>query len=382
MAERIKDLYLKFLLDFHYSDTWADPGHQIKPVSWQNLNFQILKDSVYQYTRNVITALKNQNTIPDMVQIGNEITCGMLWDDGRVCGQYNTPQQWTQLAELINEGIRGVKESLDPGDTVSIMIHIDRGGDNAGSQWFFDNLLANNVNFDIIGLSYYPWWHGTLDEVELNINDLAQRYDKEIIIVETAYPWTLTWYDTTNNIVGDSSQLHQGYPASIDGQKSFIIDLIDIVRNVQNNRGIGIFYWAPEYISVPQLGSPWENLTLFDFTGELLSSIEAFDSTLSYLAPPNRLTDSFHLYQNYPNPFNSTTTINYEIQNHSYVVLKIYDLLGQMVGTLVNEYQSAGRYSVAWNGSEEDGQSLSSGLYIYSLQINDTRQWKKMLLLR
>jgi len=185
-------------------------------AAWKNLTFQVLKDSVYQYTRRVITALKNQNTLPDMVQIGNEITCGMLWDDGRVCGQYDTPQQWTQLAELLNAGIRGVKESLTAGDTVQIMIHIDRGGDNPGSRWFFDHLLAQNVNFDIIGLSYYPWWHGTLSDLEFNTYDLAQRYGKEIVIVETAYPWTLDWYDNTHNIVGDSSQLLGGYPATVN----------------------------------------------------------------------------------------------------------------------------------------------------------------------
>jgi arabinogalactan endo-1,4-beta-galactosidase len=150
MANRIKDLGLKLLLDFHYSDTWADPAHQTKPAAWQNLSFQELKDSIYFYTSNFVTALKNQGTLPDIVQIGNEITCGMLWNEGRVCDQFNTPQQWAQLGELINEGIRGVNESLNAGDTVKIMIHIDRGGDNASSQWFFDNLLEENVNFDIM----------------------------------------------------------------------------------------------------------------------------------------------------------------------------------------------------------------------------------------
>ena len=278
MANRIKTLGLKILLDIHYSDTWADPGHQTKPAAWVNLSFQDLKDSVYQYTFNVITALKNQNTLPEIVQIGNEITCGMLWDDGCVCDQFNSPQQWAQLAELINEGIRGVNESLETGDTVKIMIHIDRGGDNNGSQWFFDHLIEQNVNFDIIGLSYYPWWQGTFSDLEFNINDLAQRYGKEIILVETAYPWTLDWYDNTHNIVGDSSQLLPGYPATVEGQTNFLSDLITLVRNIPDNKGTGLFYWAPEWISVPSLGSPWENVTLFSFTGELLNSISVFDS--------------------------------------------------------------------------------------------------------
>lgn len=377
MASRIKNLGLKLLLDIHYSDTWADPGHQAKPVAWENLSFQSLKDSVYQYTKNVITAFKNQNTLPDIVQIGNEIICGMLWNDGRVCDQFNTAQQWEQLGDLINEGIRGVNESIDPSDTVKIMIHIDRGGDNNGSQWFFDHLLAQNVDFDIIGLSYYPWWQGTLNDLELNVNDLAQRYDKEIIIVETAYPWTLDWYDNTNNIVGEPGQLHQGYPATVEGQTNFLNDLFNLVMDIPDKKGIGLFYWAPEWISVPALGSPWENVTLFNFTGDLLSSISVFDSTTTSIQIQNGQSYSFRLYQNYPNPFNSNTIIGFEIADESFITLKIHDILGNEVATLVNEVRTAGSYE-----HEFDADFLPSGIYFYVLRTNNFTNAKKMVLLR
>ncbi len=377
MASRIKSLGLKFLLDLHYSDTWADPGRQTKPAAWENLSFQALKDSVYQYTHNVITALKNQNTLPDMVQIGNEITCGMLWNDGRVCDQFNTPQQWVQLAELINEGISGVNESLDPGDTVKIMIHIDRGGDNAGSQWFFNHLLAQNVDFDIIGLSYYPWWQGTLSDLEFNTHDLAQRYGKEIILVETAYPWTLDWYDNTHNIIGDSSQLHPGYPATVEGQTGFLSDLIDLVRNIPDNKGSGLFYWSPEWISVPTLGSPWENVTLFDFTGELLNSISVFDSIPSGIQSPDIISYSFNLYQNYPNPFNSKTIINFSVPKESFITLKVFDILGNEITTLVNEEKPSGIYKVEFDGSD-----LPSGVYFYRMQAGKFNDIKKLILMR
>ena len=279
MAQRIKDAGLKFMLDFHYSDTWADPGHQAKPGAWGNLSFQALEDSIHTYTSHVIAALKNQNTLPDIVQIGNEITCGMLWDDGRICAQYNSPSQWKKFGSLVNHAIAGVKDCLTSGDSVKIMIHIDCGGNNTSSRWFFDNLLTQNVDFDIIGLSYYPWWHGTFGELEYNTRDLAGRYHKDIIIVETAYPWTLGWYDNTHNIVGDSSQLLPDYPASVEGQKEFLVDLIDLVKNIPDEKGLGLFYWAPEWVSTAQSGSPWENMTLFDFYGEMLDSITAFDST-------------------------------------------------------------------------------------------------------
>ena len=377
MASRIKALGLNFLLDFHYSDTWADPGHQTKPAGWQNLSFQELKDSVYQYSYKVINALKNQNTLPVIVQIGNEITCGILWDDGRVCDQFNTSQQWSQLAGLINEGIRGVNESLGSDDSVKIMIHIDRGGDNNSSQWFLDHLLAENVDFDIIGLSYYPWWQGTLSDLEFNVNDLAQRYGKEIIIVETAYPWTLDWYDNTQNIVGEPGQLLPGYPATVEGQENFLKDLIELVQNIPDNKGKGLFYWAPEWISVPSLGSPWENLTLFDFTGELLNSISVFDSIISDVQLPNQKFYSYNLYQNYPNPFNPSTKISWQLPEGCWQSLKIYNNLGGEVCTLVSEYKPAGKYEVEFSTT-----NLPSGVYFYQLRTSNYLVTRKMLLLK
>ena len=278
MAERIRAHGLGFLLDFHFSDTWAGPGKQIKPAAWTGIPFSALRDSVYCYTHEVITALKNRKTLPEVVQIGNEVTCGMLWDNGRICGPYDTPEQREQFTTLLDDGIRGVREGLSPGDSLRIMIHIDRGGDRAGSERFFDTLLAHGVDFDIIGLSYYPWWHGTLDDLRTNLDSLAAKFEKPIIIAEAAYPWTLKWSDGTHNIIGLKDQLHEGYPASVDGQKRFLADLLDIICRTPDGRGIGLFYWAPEYISTTPLGSPWENLTLFDFGGELLNSVTAFET--------------------------------------------------------------------------------------------------------
>jgi len=276
MAQRIKAADMKFLLNFHYSDTWADPGKQYKPAAWQSLTFAALKDSVYQYTHDVIKALNDQGTLPDMVQIGNEITAGMLWNDGRVGGSYDTDTQWNQFSELLKAGIRGVRESCEQGDSVKIMIHIDRGGNNTASRWFFDNLFSKGVDFDIIGLSFYPWWHGTLTNLRNNLNDLATRYGKDLIVAETAYPWTLEWADTVDNIVGSSDDLLAGYPATVTGQKNYLRDIMAIIKDVPNEKGCGLFYWAPEYISVDPIGSPWENNTLFDFNGNVLESIDIF----------------------------------------------------------------------------------------------------------
>lgn len=376
-AQRIKNNGLDFLLDIHFSDTWADPANQTKPAAWNGLSFQTLKDSVYNYTKDVITTLKIHNVLPDIVQIGNEIICGMLWDDGRICDQYNTPQQWSNFAELLKEGIRGIEENIDTNDTVKILIHIDRGGDNAVARWFYDGLLGQGVVFDLIGLSYYPWWHGTFTDLQNNLNDLAQHYDKEIVIVETAYPWTLDWFDNTNNIVGNLSQLLAGYPATVDGQKHYLSDLITLANNTINNKCIGVFYWEPEWVSTPTFGSPWENLALFDFTGNLLNSISAFDSTLTEVPVKNITANTFELLQNYPNPFNPSTKISWQSPVGSWQTLKVYNILGKEITTLVDAYREAGKYEITFNATD-----LTSGIYFYKLNIGAFYQLRKMTLIK
>ena len=271
-AKRIKAKGFKFLLDIHYSDTWADPGHQTKPAAWANLSFNVLKDSVYSYTKDVITALKNRNALPDMVQIGNEVTGGMLWPDGK----NNTANGWANFAALLKAGIKGVKDAAITA-RVKIMIHIDRGGYKNITQWFFDNIKAYGVDYDVIGLSYYPWWSGTFSQLKINLNALADRYGKDIVIAETAYPWTNKYVnDGVSNVGYDPSKLPAGYPVNEQGQRDFILYLKKLIKNTKNHKGIGYFYWEPAYISVPGAGSGWENYTTFDFKGNSLPSIQTF----------------------------------------------------------------------------------------------------------
>ena len=188
MAKRAAVLGLSITLDFHYSDTWADPGHQTKPAAWSDASFTALTDSVRNYSRNVIFQLRLQNSLPEYIQLGNEITCGMLWDEGRVCDPWNTDEQWNKLGLLIKNAIQGVYEALLPEDEVKIIIHFDNGGNNAACRWFYDNIQEENIEYDVIGLSFYPWWHGDLDDLENNLNDLASRYSKDVMVVETGYP--------------------------------------------------------------------------------------------------------------------------------------------------------------------------------------------------
>lgn len=174
MAKRVKAAGMKLLIDFHYSDYWADPQKQYMPKAWRGRGFTELKQAVYDYTKMVMQSLKEQGTIPDMVQVGNEINHGMIWPDGEI-------NNLDSLAQLIYAGIQGVR-SVSP--STSIMLHIALGGQNDESRFFLDNMISRAVPFDVIGLSYYPKWHNTLADLDYNLNDLSHRYDKDVIVVE------------------------------------------------------------------------------------------------------------------------------------------------------------------------------------------------------
>lgn len=356
MAQRIDSIGLELMLNIHYSDTWADPGHQTKPSPWESLDFETLTDSIYYYTNHVITQLKSQGSLPKFVQIGNETDCGFLWPDGYICNESNTDAQWHNLGILYNHAISGLHDALDESDTVLTIGHLSSGG-----IWFFSNLFDENVSIDIIGQSYYPWWHGSLDELSNNLTQLGNEFQKPIIIVETAYPFTLSWNDNTNNIVGMESQLLDGFPASEIGQLNFLQTVKD--RATNNEFGAGICYWSPEWISTETFESPWENLALFDFNGEVLQGITVFESENTGI-DENIIPEHINL-KLFPNPFNPTTNIHYEIPRYGFVEIMIYNNNGELVESLVNQYQHQGEQSILW---KSDG--LSSGVYFYQLQLN------------
>lgn len=373
IAERVKNAELDLLLDFHYSDTWADPSNQNKPAAWENLNFETLCDSIEQYSRYVITKLKNQNTLPKYVQIGNETDCGFLWPDGYVCGESNNDIQWNKLRDLFMHAIEGVNTALDFEDSLKIISHVSSGG-----NWFFGNLLEEYIPIDILAISYYPMWHGTLADLNQNINMLATQFGKPVLVVETAYPFTLSWNDNTNNILGLETQLLDGYEASEEGQFSFLYDLISLVHD--NDFGYGICYWAPDWISTSQFGSPWENQALFDFDGQLLDAVSVFDDANVSVQTKNEY--SIGGIFNYPNPFNPVTKLRYTIPKNSLVSIIIYDMLGRQVKTLVNQTQNAGYASVIWDATNDYGKPVSAGIYLYQIQTGEYIQTKKMVLLK
>ena len=277
MAQRLKSLDIKLLVDFHYSDNWADPGKQFKPKEWEDYNFEQLKQALYDHTFDICSSLVAQGTPPDMVQVGNEINSGMLWPDGHTWD----PPQWDNLAQLLIAGYDAVK-ACSP-ETL-VMLHIAEGGDNELARWWFDNITKRDVSFDVIGISYYPYWHGSLAELQGNLNDITERYDKDVIVVETAYAFTNQDNDNYSNIV-DDKLADPNYPLTPEGQRTFLRDVMAVVRGVDNGRGLGIFYWDATWTAVkgngwdntnPAFGNAWENQALFDFDGKVLPALDEY----------------------------------------------------------------------------------------------------------
>jgi arabinogalactan endo-1,4-beta-galactosidase len=260
-SETLKAKGFKIWLTVHYSDTWADPGHQITPQNWQGLNFNALIDSVESYTRKIATEIQ-----PEFIQIGNEINTGFLHPNGDIINNYSN------FIALMNRAISTVR--LHAPDT-KIMLHY-AGFD--GSDWFFDKV--KNLDYDLIGLSYYPIWHGkSIDSLKSKMNLLSRTYNKKIVIAETAYPFTLGWNDWTNNIVGLNEQLIMpDFPATVLGQKNFIKKIRTVTQEIE--LGYGFCYWGAELIAwkgnQSTQGSPWENQALFDFQNRALPVLSEF----------------------------------------------------------------------------------------------------------
>jgi arabinogalactan endo-1,4-beta-galactosidase len=255
LAKRAKSMGFHVLLDLHYSDSWADPGKQPIPAAWSNLTHPQLVERVFSYTRDVIAAFAHQGVMPEMVQVGNEITYGMLWPDGKL------PANWDNFADLVKAGIRGVQAGRGRRHMPRIMIHIERSGDYNAAVEFFDNLIAHNVSFDVMGLSYYPYWHGDIPTMRANLDKLALRYRKPIIVVETAFNWR----------PGGTPLKNADFPETPQGQEAFLRAVDAAVRAIPARLGQGVFWWEPA------VEGQLRERGFFDNDGNVLPVISVFD---------------------------------------------------------------------------------------------------------
>ena len=218
MAVRAQKMGFRILIDFHYSDSWADPGKQFKPAAWAGHDITQLRQDVYNHTFQVLKALADAGVTPEWVQVGNEISGGMLWPDG-------STRNWPQLAQLLNEGYSAVK-AVNP--QIKVIIHLDAGDDAGRFRAFFDNFQRQGGRYDVIGLSYYPSWvhkdyTSTIDNLGANLQSLAERYGKEVMVVEVG---------------GEDTKAAATYAMLLAVQKK--------VREVPGGKGLGIVYWEPE----------------------------------------------------------------------------------------------------------------------------------------
>ncbi|MEW4923736.1 glycosyl hydrolase 53 family protein [Algibacter sp. 2305UL17-15] len=256
LAKEAKAQGFKFLLDYHYSDVWADPGKQFTPKAWEGKPLTELAQLVYEYTLSTMIAFKKAGVFPDMVQVGNEISNGMLWPIGKL------PENWDNLAVLLKAGINGVNASCGNGPCPEVMIHIDKGGDKNFTKYFFDKIKNYGIEYDVIGQSYYPWWHGSLLDLRECLHFASKEYDKDVIVVEAAYNYRLQEYKNKK----------APFPETPEGQKQFLEEVNTIILNVPNGRGKGVFWWEP---AAPKRG--FESRTFFDEDGNIMPVITVFD---------------------------------------------------------------------------------------------------------
>ena len=294
LAKRAKAQKMAFMLDLHYSDFWTDPAKQFKPKAWTVLSTDELVAQVQSYTQDVVAQLIAAGVAPDYVQIGNELNSGMLWPEGKNWGAGSGG--FDVLARLLKAGEAGLRAAEAAGKVTTpakTILHLAEGGNNGTFRWWFDAITQRNVPFDIIGLSYYPYWHGTLSALQSNMEDMVSRYNKPVLVVETAYAFTLSNGDSLSNNFGTTTEETKGgYPATPAGQQSFLKDLKAKIAAVPNGQGLGFVYWEPDWLPVNatwatdagmsyigttgNVGNAWENQALFDFNGDALPALSEF----------------------------------------------------------------------------------------------------------
>jgi len=317
IAQRAKAMGMKVMIDFHYSDSWADPGKQTKPAAWASHTFAQLLDDVYNHTFDVLDTLKQCGVIPQWVQIGNEIAGGMLWPEGKLWAPDGSSANWPNLSQLLNKGYDAAK-AVD--NSIKVIIHLESGADNSKCRWFFDNAKNQGVKYDVIGLSYYPYWIGsdytaTINELGNNMNDMVTRYGKEVMVVEVG---------------GLDTQAPNTY--------DMLVAVIKKTMDIPNCKGLGVIYWEPQGERNWSGGYP---LSCWGADGKPTTALDAFLTNVTGLNPV-KATSDFNIY---PNPcYNGLINIESKTSSNTHHV-RIFDVNGRlasehtMTGSLINSLQ-------------------------------------------
>lgn len=291
LAKRALAKDMEVLLDFHYSDFWADPGKQRVPKAWRGMDLVQLEEAVYQYTKETLEEMRRADAFPTLVQVGNEVTNGLLWPNGK-------KPEYDNIARFISAGIRAVR-AVDA--NLPIMIHLDKGTDNELYRDWFDHYMERGEDFDVIGLSYYPFWHGSLSDLAANMKDISERYQKDVIVAEVSMGFTMEDYQSYEKLSAEErkgmatkAELAEKvpFPMTPEGQRDFMKAVMQVIRDVPNGRGKGFYYWEPAWLPVPgsgwatpeslayigdkgPCGNEWANQALFDYDGNALPALAA-----------------------------------------------------------------------------------------------------------
>ena len=289
ITKRVTAAGFGVLLNFHYSDFWADPGKQIKPKAWADYGVKELEQAVYDYTLESMQTFLDAGVNITMVQVGNELSNGLLWPEGKV-------PNYDNIATFVNAGIRAVRKA---DAAIPVMIHLDNGGNNALYREWFDNFTKRGEDFEIIGLSYYPFWHGSLQMLNDNMNDIAERYGKDLVIAEVSMGYTMEDYKNYEKLSDEERKGYATRPALVEkieypmtkqGQYDFMEDFLNRISHIKGGKGKGFFYWEPAWIPVPgsgwatpaslkymndpgPCGNEWANQALFDYDGNALPTL-------------------------------------------------------------------------------------------------------------
>ena len=291
LGRRVRARGLELLLDLMYSDFWADPGKQIPPKAWRGLDLEGLERAVHGFTVRSLEALGQAGALPTLVQVGNELTNGLLWPVGR-------RPAWDAIARLVMAGVRAVR-SVSP--AIRVVVQLDDGGNTALYREWFDAYFSRGGELDAIGLSYYPFWHGTLDDLSRTMDEMARRHGKDLMVVETSTAFTTEDYGAREGLAPEARKgmaskpqlvARAQHPPTPEGQRDFLRDLVGRIRRVEGGRGKGFFWWEPAWLPVPGStwatpaalrytgergpgGNEWANQALFDYDGNALPALEA-----------------------------------------------------------------------------------------------------------
>ena len=290
IGKRVSDAGFGVLLNFHYSDFWADPGKQFKPKAWASYGVEELEKAVYDFTKESLTAVLDAGVNVTMIQVGNELSNGLLWPEGKM-------PNYDNIAKFVSAGIRACREIKAD---IPLMIHLDNGGKNELYRDWFDHYVERGEDFDYIGLSYYPFWHGSLQSLEDNMNDIAVRYGKEVMVAEVSLGYTMEDYKSYEKLEDSERKGYATrqelvdkieYPMTVQGQVDFTKDFLNRVAHVADDKGCGFFWWEPAWIPVSgsgwatpaslkymndpgPCGNEWANQALFDYKGNALPTLE------------------------------------------------------------------------------------------------------------